>query len=763
MKSQKIHFLPNGYSTLKIVRDILAGAVIALVSIPISMGYAEISGLPMVAGLYGSLLPILIFGLLTSTKNFVFGVDAAPAALIAGTLTSLGISGTEAQRVVPVLAVFTAVWLLIFGLFRAGRAVKYISTPVMGGFITGICCTIILMQVPKLWGGKAGTGELHHLLRHMYLERGQFHLLSFLLGFGTILVILLVKKLLPKLPMTALVMIFSALFSGTLRLSDRGVRMLPDTSSGLPKLSLPDIRLSDLGSLVFPALTIALVVTSETLLASRQNALSDGGDIRPNREIISYAAANLLSGLSGSTPVNGSVSRTGIARSFGAGSQILSISASGFMALILLFGTGLISKMPVPVLTGIVISALIGASEFHLAHRLLKQSKKELFIFLSAMFGVLVFGTVRGVAIGVTLSFIDVLIQAVTPPRSFLGCIPGREGFYNLERHKNAHPIERTVIYRFSGNLFFANIDLFQQDIEAAIRPDTKQVIIYASGIGSIDISAADRLILLYHSLEKRGIRFYITEHEGHINEFLHLYGADELLDHGVCRISLITALRAADIRPPYPLDLTDETESPSSAKAERIKNRTSAGTGNEIEQFTEKAAGNHTKINVKPESNVLTEIHEELEWVFSGRSEAVKRKIFEDIVTHLEYDSLPEDSGSLLSLERSTQWGRLSYMDEDEILYYIELYYQGDQFTDISDDVPEESDDSRNHVQDKSKNKIRPKGNLSPDKRKEILAVIEKRRDELLRHAAEQDPGAENRILVRREHYSEHVPHIFQ
>lgn len=678
--------LPEKLSPAGVFRDILAGLIIALVSIPISMGYADISGLPMVKGLYGSLLPILVFGLLTSTKNFVFGVDAAPAALIAGTLSTLGIAGSEAERAVPVLAIFTTGWLLLFGLFRAGRIVRYISTPVMGGFITGICFTIILMQLPKLWNGRAGTGELFHLFPHIAGELKEFHLLSFILGIGTILVILIMKRILPGLPMTAVIMIVFALLSGPLGLPEKGVRMLPETASGLPEFSIPVFRLHDLSTLVFPALTLALVITAETLLASRQNALTDGEDILPNREIFSYAAANLLSGLSGSCPVNGSVSRTGIARSFGARSQIMSLSAAGFMSVILLFCTGMIAHLPVPVLTGIVISALISASELHLAIRLLAQSRKELFIFLSAFFGVLIFGTVRGVAIGVGLSFIDVLIQTVTPPRSFLGCIPGREGFYNLERHKNAHPIAGTVIYRFNGTLFFANIDLFQQDIERAIRPDTQQVIVYASGMSRLDISAADRLLLISRNLKKKGIRFFITEQDGHINEYLHLFGADELLAGGVCRISLDTALRAAGLYPPYPLELSGEAVM---------------------------------------ESNVLTEIHDELEWAFPGRSEEIKKLIFQEIVERLETEMDPENIDGLLTAERSTQWGRLSYMDEDEFLHYLTLYYSN-------------------------------KKNASPEKRKQLLDVIEKRRTMLMRHASARDPGAEEKILERRKTYKE-------
>ena len=156
-------------SLKNIQKDIISGIIVALVSIPISMGYAQIAGLPAVYGLYCSILPVLIYGLVTSSPQFVFGVDATPAALVGGTLATLGIvSGSEeAKAVVPAITLVAALWLLVFFFIKAGRIVNYISTPVMGGFISGIGVTIILMQAAKLFGGNAGTGEAIKLLIHI--------------------------------------------------------------------------------------------------------------------------------------------------------------------------------------------------------------------------------------------------------------------------------------------------------------------------------------------------------------------------------------------------------------------------------------------------------------------------------------------------------------------------------------------------------------------------------------------------------------------
>ena len=192
-----------------LTKDILAGIIVALVSIPISMGYAQVAGLPAVYGLYGSIFPILLYGLCTSSPQLIFGVDATPAALVGGALAGLGVAaGTaEAMEVVPVITLVTAIWLLIFYVIKAGRLVNYISKPVMGGFISGIGCTIILMQLPKLLGGSAGTGELVVLIINICEQSQHFNAMSAVLGIGTVILILLAKKWAPKFPMSVVMMV----------------------------------------------------------------------------------------------------------------------------------------------------------------------------------------------------------------------------------------------------------------------------------------------------------------------------------------------------------------------------------------------------------------------------------------------------------------------------------------------------------------------------------------------------------------------------
>lgn len=625
-----------------IANDLMAGIIVAFVSIPISMGYAQIAGLPVIYGLFGSLLPVLVYGFLTSSPQFVFGVDATPAALVGGMLATMGITtgSQEAMQLVPVITLVVSAWLLIFWLFKAGRVVRYISTPVMGGFISGIGVTIIMMQVCKLFGGNAGTGELIQLTAHIWGQLGDFHLLSAVLGFGTVIIILVTKKLAPKFPMSVLLMVLSAVATPLFNLEQRGVKLLPHVERAMPKLILPRPGqfTGQLTDILILGLTIALVIMAQTLLATNNYALKYDYKIKNNREILAYAASNLTAALTGCCPVNGSVSRTGIADQYGCKSQLMSVTAAVTMFLVLLVGTPFLEYLPVPVLTGIVIAALIGILEIKLAKKLWKTNRTEFLIFMVAFFGVLLLGTLYGVVIGIILSFIAVIIRAVIPPKSFLGVIPGNEGFYNLKRNRNARPIQATVLYCFSGSLFFANIDTFQKDIEDAITPETKQVIVDGSGIGSIDVTAADRLVIMYKGLKKRGIRLYLTEHVGALNDQLRALGAGVLIEEGVVRRTISLALRDAGVVRPYPLVGADES-----------------------------------LMNTKVEDS---ERLAEFEWAFGPEAEEMMNRLAIEIAENIANTDIRQEE-VIKQAENQVSWGRIGLFDEDEILDRLELHIQ--------------------------------------------------------------------------------------
>lgn len=622
------------YNRKNLMKDVIAGMIIMAVSIPISMGYAQIAGLPAVYGLYGSVFPIILFAVFSTSPQFIFGVDAAPAALIGSALLGMGIeSGSkEALEVVPVLTFFVAVWLLAFYLMHAGKLVNYISAPVMGGFISGICMTIILMQVPKLLGGTAGTGELPELLEHIQETAGRINFPSLMLGLISLAILLTVKKVAPKFPMAVVLMAAGAVLTVVLPMEEWGIRTLEAVKPGLPQWKIPDLALLPLNQVITVSLSVAVVIMAETLLAENNFAQKNGYRINDDQELLAFAAGNLVAALTGCCPINGSVSRTAMGEQYQGKTQLMSIVAGASMLILLVCGTGFIGYLPVPVLTAIVISALLGATEFKLAAKLWKVSRTECLIFWGAFVGVLLLGTINGVLIGIILSFSEMVIRSSKPARCFVGIQPGHRHFRDLAEGSQIHAVEGVLVYRFSSNLFFANVNILQQDIEAELekKKGTKAVILDASGIGSIDITAADRLAILYEALKEQGIRFYITEHIADLNEQMRKLGLGYLISEGCVRRTIHIALKDMGINRPYPLEGGVDNEE-RSASRKRVDNR--------VQEFV---------------------------WAFGSESET---EIEKQILRQIEQLKKSGDVENLLH----GSWSHMEAMDEDEWLEHLE------------------------------------------------------------------------------------------
>ena len=645
----KIRLFPTlrNYKKEYLAKDIFSGIIIAAVSIPISMGYAQIAGLPAVYGLYGSVLPIIFFALFSTSRQFIFGVDAAPAAIVGAALSTFGIAyeSSAAMNYVPFIALFAGLWLLLFYLLHADRIVDFISTPVMGGFISGIAVTIILMQIPKILGSPAGVGELPELIHHMAEACSHINGVSVVLGVSSLAVLLLGKKFIPKFPMSVAVMAAGAVLTLLVHIQDYGVVLLDQVETGLPGLFLPDLSQVDLIQAAGRGLMVAVVIMAETLLSENNFAGKNGYRLDDRQEILACAAGNIAAAAVGCCPVNGSISRTSMNEQYGGKTQAVSVTAGLVMAVILLCATGFIGYLPVPVLTAIVISALLNIVEVHLAVRLFKVSRQEFFIFIAACATVLLLGTIYGVVAGILLSFIAVIIKATNPPRCFLGVIPGKKDFYDLGKNHFSRPVKDVLIYRFNENLFFANIKILQNDIEDSIRESTRAVIIDAGAVNSLDVTAADGLGDLAEKLKKKNIRFYITEHSENVNEQMRKLGIGHLITEGAVRRTILAALHDLGMREPFPME----------------------SFGDKRDEVYQKKYYALTP----EEENTL----EEFAWAFGTDAVREIEKFVKYVVKQIHGISDIEKLSEAGLDEKLNYWHSLGPLDEDELLRRLELH----------------------------------------------------------------------------------------
>lgn len=377
------------------------------------------------------------------------------------------------------------------------------------------------------------------------------------------------------------------------------------------------------------SLSVAVVIMAETLLAENNFAQKNGYRIDDNQEIFAFSIGNFLAAFTGCCPINGSVSRTAMGEQYQGKTQLTSFVAGLSMIVLLLCGTGFIAYLPVPVLTAIVISALLGATEFDLMARLWKVSRTECMIFVGAFVGVLLLGTINGVLIGILLSFAEVIIRTAKPSTCFLGIQPGHKHFRDLKESSQIHALSGVLVYRFSSNLFFANVQVLKNDIEDHIKPDTKAVILDAGGIGSLDITAADCLKRLHQSLKEKGIRFYMTEHISDVNEQLRKLDSDIRLRRCVRR-TIHIALKDMGINRPYPLE---------------------DGVDNEERSASRKRADNRVQ---------------EFVWAFGSDVEKQIERQIEKQIAQLK------ESGDIEDLLHG-RWAHMEELDEDEWLEHLE------------------------------------------------------------------------------------------
>lgn len=712
MKNYKKEYLP---------KDIFSGIIMAAVSIPISMGYAQIAGLPAVYGLYGSVFPILFFALFSTSRQFIFGVDAAPAAIVGAALVSLGIeSGNEAaMQYVPVIAFLTGIWLLLFYFLKAGRIVDFISTPVMGGFISGIALTIILMQIPKILGGKAGSGELPELLRHIAETCKEISWLSVVLGVGALLLLRVAGKVIPKFPAAIVIMAAGVAATMCFRVDEHGVVLLDAVEKGLPKMVYFHFAGIDLRQALGRSLMIAAVIMSETLLSENNFAMKNGYKIDENQEILACAMGNIAAACVGCCPVNGSISRTSMNEQYEGKTQAVSVVAAITMAAVLLCATGFIGYLPVPILTAIVISALMNVVELHLAVRLFKVSRNEFYIFVAACVSVLFLGTIYGVVIGLLLSFVAVVLRATNPPRSFRGMIPGKEAYYDLKRNRNAYPIRHTIIYRFSENLFFANVKIFQSDIENSIKEDTKVVIVDAAAINSIDVTAADRLEMMAENFDKKGIRFYITEHSENVNEQMRSLGIGHLIEEGKVRRTILAALQDAGVATPG--TSMESEKSPVIQMPWQL-------------EIPAAVHAVHEAMIPAEEENTL----EEFAWAFGDDAVEEMEKKVHQVMEQIHRLPDLERLADVGFEEKLKNWHSLGALDEDEILRRMEMHL---------DELPESlRGDKKVILQliEKRRRKIEQQLLMHHP---EILDHLKKNRERLERRLEKQNPEAARKL----------------
>jgi high affinity sulfate transporter 1 len=519
--------------------DLMAGLVLTAVLVPVGMGYAEAAGLPAINGLYATIVPLIAYAIFGPSRILVLGPDSSLAAIIAAVIVPLA-AGDPARTIAlaGMLAIFTGVLCILAGIARLGIITELLSKPIRYGYMNGIALTVLVGQLPKLFGFSVdGNGLLQETTAFIQgLRAGLTNPVTLAVGAATLVFILATKRY-KRFPGILVAVVGATLLTGYFALeSTAGVSVLGPLPQGLPGFSLPWITWQDVGPLMVGAIAISVVSFADTSVLSRSLAAKSGEYVNSNQEIIGLGAANVAAGFFQGFSISSSASRTPVAESAGSRTQLTGVTGAVAIALLLIFAPSLLKNLPNTALAAVVIASAIGLFEIADLRRLYRIQRWEFWLSIACFLGVAVFGPIPGILIAILIALGEFVGDAWRPHYAVLGRAEGVKGYHDIKWYPNARLISGLVLFRWDAPLFFANAELFKDQVltEINLSPTpVKWFMVAAEPITSVDVSAADMLVELDDELQKAGIQLMFAEMKDPVKDKLKRFRLRTRFDDG--------------------------------------------------------------------------------------------------------------------------------------------------------------------------------------------------------------------------------------
>ncbi|HET9567201.1 MAG TPA: SulP family inorganic anion transporter [Vicinamibacterales bacterium] len=511
--------------------DIVAGLVMTTMLVPVGIAYAEASGIPGINGLYATIVPLLAYAMFGPSRIMVLGPDSALAAVILAVV--LPLSAGEPQRAVALgglMAIVSGVVCVAAGLARLGFITELLSKPIRYGYMNGIALTVILSQIPKLFGVSV---EAEGPLRQTWgiAERvwnGDINVTVLAIG-GSSLALILILKRWPRLPGMLIAVASATFVVAAFDLASRaGVSVLGPLPQGLPAPRLPLVPLDSLGPIFTGGLAVALVSFADTSVLSRSYAARLRTPVDPNQEMVGLGLANVAAGFFQGFPISSSSSRTPVAEAAGAKTQLTGVVGALAIALLLVFAPALLQDLPNTALAAIVIASAIGLIEVSDLRRIYRIQRWEFWLSMTCFVGVAVFGAIPGIVLAIVMAVIEFLWDGWRPHSAVLGRVDDVKGYHDITRYPNARLVPGLVLFRWDAPLFFANAEFFHDrvlDAVASSPTPVRWLVVAAEPVTSIDVTAADAISELDDTLHAAGIELYFAEMKDPVKDKLKRFG----------------------------------------------------------------------------------------------------------------------------------------------------------------------------------------------------------------------------------------------
>jgi high affinity sulfate transporter 1 len=521
----------RGYKSSWLRHDLVAGLVMTTMLVPVGIAYAEASGVPGINGLYATIVPLLAYALFGPSRILVLGPDSALAAVILTVV--LPLSAGEPQRAVAVastMAIVSGIVCVAMGVVRLGFITDLLSKPIRYGYMNGIALTVLLSQIPKLFGFSVTANGPLRLVWGIVNKvlAGSTNIVALAIGASTLALILLLKRW-PRIPGILIAVIAATVVVAAFDLATRaGVSALGPLPRGLPLPRLPLVHVDDIVPILTGGLAVALVSFADTSVLSRTYAARLRTPVDPNQEMVGLGVANLAAAFFQGFPISSSSSRTPVAEAAGAKTQLTGVVGALAIALLLVLAPELLQHLPHTALAAVVIASAIGLFEVSDLRRIYRIQRWEFWLSMTCFAGVAVLGAIPGIALAIVIAVIEFLWDGWRPHSAVLGRVDRVKGYHDIARYPEARLIPGLVLFRWDAPLFFANAELFHERVLDAVANSPTPVrwlVVTAEPVTSVDVTAADAVCELDDTLHAAGIELCFAEMKDPVKDKLKRFG----------------------------------------------------------------------------------------------------------------------------------------------------------------------------------------------------------------------------------------------
>ncbi|MCX6399297.1 MAG: sulfate permease [Propionibacteriales bacterium] len=538
----------RGYRRRWLRADLLAGATVTAYLVPQVMAYAELAGLPAVAGIWACLGAMAVYAFVGTSRLLSVGPESTTALMVGVVIGSVPAARADPSNFAATLALVVA-GLCVIGYFaRVAVVADLLSRPVLVGYMAGIAVLMVVSQLGTLTALTVTGDGLVPEIRSVFEQFDAVHGPTLALGTVTAAAMIVGSLVLPRAPVSLIGLVAATAVVAALGLEDHGVRVIGSIPSGLPVPGIPHLDGSTILAMVPAALGVAFVGYTDNVLTSRAFPGETREPVDAKRELLALGGANLGAGLMQGFPVSSSGSRTAIINAVGGRTQMAGLTAVGVTLLVLVALRPLLEMVPAAALGAVVLYAatkIVSIAEFR---RFARFRASELVIALVTLVAVLVVGVLWGVLVAIGLSVLDLLRRVARPHDAVEGFVPGLAGMHDVDDYPQAEVVPGLMIYRYDSPLFFANAENFRAralDAVADAETPVRWFVINAEAIVEVDITAVDVLESLIEDLEHRGVVVAIARMKQELADQLEVAGLLDRVGHDRLFPTLPTAVAA--------------------------------------------------------------------------------------------------------------------------------------------------------------------------------------------------------------------------